>query len=145
MAQQNKTQPTDADVEAFLAAVEPAPRQADARAVCDLLAMLSDRPPKMWGPSIVGFGQYHYRYESGREGDAPCIGFSPRKAALTLYLMGIYADGGMAKEPLLAKLGKFTAGKGCLYIKRLSDVDLGVLEALAVRSLAHVRRTYPHS
>lgn len=145
MAQPNKTQPTQADVEAFLAAVEPEARRADARTACALLAKVSDRPPKMWGPSIVGFGQYHYRYESGREGDAPCIAFSPRKAALTFYLMGIYAGGGMAQEPLLAKLGKFTMGKGCLYIKRLSDIDLGVLEALAVRSLDYVRRTYPHS
>lgn len=145
MAQQNKTQPTQADVEAFLGDLQPASRQADARDLCALLAKVSDRRPKMWGPSIVGFGQYHYRYESGREGDAPCIGFSPRKAALTLYLMGIYADRGMASEPLLARLGRFTTGKGCLYIKRLSDVDLEVLEALAARSLAYVRRTYPHS
>ncbi|MES2341228.1 MAG: DUF1801 domain-containing protein [Pseudomonadota bacterium] len=138
MAQQNKTQPTQADVEAFLATVQPAQRQADARAICDLMARLSGHRPKMWGASIVGFGQYHYRYDSGREGDAPLVGFSPRKAALTLYV------GASWQAPaLMARLGKFTTGKGCLYLKRLSDVDLGALEAVVADSLARTTAAYP--
>lgn len=138
MAQQNKTQPTQADVEAFLATVQPAQRQADARAICDLMARVSGYRPKMWGASIVGFGQYHYRYDSGREGDAPLVGFSPRKAALTLYV------GASWQAPaLMARLGKFTTGKGCLYLKRLSDVDLGALEAVVADSLARTTAAYP--
>lgn len=138
MAQPNKTQPTQADVEAFLAAVQPASRQADARAICDLMAKVSGYRPTMWGASIVGFGQHHYRYDSGREGDAPLVGFSPRKAALTLYV------GASRQDPaLMARLGKFTTGKGCLYLKRLSDVDLGALEAVVADSLARTMAAYP--
>jgi hypothetical protein len=91
--------------------------------------------PKMWGPSIIGFGSCHYRYESGREGDMPLIGFSPRKAATVLYNLLGSSD----SAALLAKLGKHTTGKGCLYIKKLSDVDQKVLQALAVKSVAATR------
>ncbi|WP_421931738.1 DUF1801 domain-containing protein [Phenylobacterium sp.] len=138
MAQPNKTQPTQADVEAFLAAVEPAQRQADARAICELMARVSGHRPKMWGPSIVGFGQYHYRYDSGRQGDAPLVGFSPRKAALTLYVGASWQD-----PALMARLGKFTTGKGCLYLKRLASVDLGALEAVVADSLARTAAAHP--
>jgi hypothetical protein len=136
---QNKTQPTAADVEAFLAAIDPPARQADARAVAEIMQRVSGWPPRLWGPSIVGFGTYHYRYDSGREGDGPRIGFSPRKAALTLYIMGGFAR----QQDLMDRLGTHTTGKACLYLKRLSDVDLSVLEELVAESLAHMRRTYP--
>lgn len=128
----NKTQPTTADVEAFLAAIAPPARQAEARAVCEIMARVSGEPPKLWGPSIVGFGTYHYRYDSGREGDSLRIGFSPRKAALTLYIPG----GFPRYEDLMSRLGPHTTGKACLYLKRLSDIDLAVLEDLVTESLA---------
>jgi len=95
--------------------------------------------PKMWGPSIVGFGSKHYTYDTGREGDMPLIGFSPRKAATVLYNMTGFSD----FEGLLGKLGKYTTGKGCLYIKRLADVDQKVLEALVVKSVAATRARFP--
>jgi hypothetical protein len=94
--------------------------------------------PEMWGPSIIGFGTYHYTYESGREGDMPIIGFSPRKPAFVLY----NAMSGPDAEKLLAKLGKHTTGKGCLYIKKLADVDQEVLKELVVKSVAAVRERY---
>ena len=99
---------------------------------------LSGEPAAMWGPSIVGFGSYHYKYESGREGDACRIGFSPRAKELVLYGLGV------ARQPaLMERLGKHKTGKGCLYIKRLSDVDEGVLEELATEALAHMNEKYP--
>jgi hypothetical protein len=91
--------------------------------------------PKMWGPSIIGFGSYHYKYESGREGDQPLVGFSPRKPATVLYIMTGFRD----SETLLAKLGKHSTGKSCLYIKKLADVDQKALEALVVKSVAAMR------
>jgi hypothetical protein len=134
-----KTKATAADVDAFLAAVEPAQRQADARAVCAMMQRLSGQPPVMWGPSIVGFGSYDYRYASGHSGTAPRTGFSPRKAALTLYVMG-----GLSSQPKVAeRLGKVKTGKGCLYINRLADVDLAALEELISGSLRYMDRTYP--
>ena len=128
-AKANKTQPTAGSVEDFLAAVTPDGRRADATAVAALMTRLSGEPPRMWGPGIVGFGERHYKYESGREGSTLEIGFAPRKEALALYGMGVQ------DSPLLAGLGKFTTGKGCLYIKRLADIDVAVLEALIVRAL----------
>jgi hypothetical protein len=95
--------------------------------------------PKMWGPSIVGFGSYHYKYESGREGDTPLVGFSPRKAAAVLY--GV--TGSSDSDALLAKLGNHSTGKGCLYIKKLSDVDRKVLEAMVAKSVAAKRARHP--
>lgn len=139
MAQKpNKTQATDASVEAFLAASEPETRRADARAVCDLMARISGQPAKMWGPSIVGFGSYHYRYDSGREGEAPRVAFSPRKAALTLYIMSGHQD-----QALMARLGRYKTGKACLYLNRLSDVDQGTLEQVISGCLAYMAKTYP--
>lgn len=135
---ENKTQPTDASVGKFLDAVEPETKREDARQICALMERVSGYPPKMWGPAIVGFGQYHYKYESGREGDFLLTGFSPRKAALALYIMDGYQD----REEILSRLGKFTRGKSCLYVKRLTDIDLAVLEELIRDSLAYMRRTY---
>lgn len=125
-----KTVPTEARVEDFLSAV-PDPRRADAAALCELMTKATGVEPAMWGGSIVGFGTYHYVYASGREGDWPPVGFSPRKANLTVYL----GDGVARHADLLAKLGRHTTGKGCLYVKRLSDIDTAVLEDL-------VRATY---
>jgi hypothetical protein len=139
MMAENKTQATDASVEAFLARVEPEQRRGDARIILDLMTRISGEPAVMWGPSIIGFGRCRYRYDSGREGEMARIGFSPRKPSLVLYIVG----GFPRHDTLMAQLGTFTAGKSCLYIKKLSDVDMGVLEALIVESLDYMRVTYP--
>ena len=131
----NKTKPNKLSVAAFIDALTDQTRRADAKALVKLMQRATGEKPKMWGPSIIGFGSYHYRYDSGREGDMPLLGFSPRKAATVLYRMTVFND----SEALLAKLGKHTTGKGCLYIKRLADVDQRVLEALAVKSVAAIR------
>lgn len=134
-----KTRPTSADVDAFLAAVEPAQRREDAKAACALLERVSGYPPTMWGSSIVGFGSYHYRYESGREGDAPRVGFSPRKGSLVFYVM----DGFEGRDELVARLGKVKTGVSCLYVNRLADVDTGVLEEMVAASLRWMDQRYP--
>lgn len=126
-----KTKLTDASVEQFLDGVADEQRRADSKVLAALMKKVTRFEPKMWGDSIVGYGQYHYRGKSGREGDWPITGFSPRKQALTVYLM----SGLDYHEALLAKLGKFTRGKGCLYIKRLADVDTKVLEQIIAESL----------
>lgn len=130
---ENKTQATDASVEAFLATVKPDQRREDGQTVCAMMARITREPPTMWGPSIIGFGSVHYRYESGREGDMCRIGFSPRKAQLVFYL----APGLPERDALLAVLGKHSTGKGCLYVKTLADVDMAVLEALIAESWAY--------
>ena len=134
-----KTKQTDASVEAYLNAIEDAGRRDDCRAIAAVMRRVTRHEPKMWGTSIVGFGSYHYRYASGHEGDACLAGFSSRKAEISLYLM----PGLQAKETLLAALGKHKAGKGCVYVKRLSDIDVGVLERLIRESVAELRRRYP--
>jgi hypothetical protein len=126
--------PTEADVEEFLGAVPDATRRADAAVLARLMGEVTGEPPVLWGPSIVGFGRYHYRYASGREGDAPVAGFSPRKANLVLYLL----DGFEAHGELLGRLGRHSTGKSCLYVKRLADVDLEVLRELVERSVEAV-------
>lgn len=136
---ENKTKQRNTSVDAFVDAIPDAARRGDAKSLVKLMRTVSGEAPKMWGPSIIGFGSYHYVYESGREGDAPLIGFSPRKAATVLYLH--LALGEAEKE--LAKLGKHTMGKGCLYIKKLTDVDETVLERIIVRSVAAMRKKYP--
>lgn len=132
---ENKTKPTKMSAAEFLDSLPNQNQRADANALAKLMQKASGEKPAMWGPSIVGFGSYHYRYESGREGDMPVIAFSPRKAANVLY--GLIAFPGA--DALLAKLGKHTTGKGCLYIKKLADVDVKVLESLVVQSLAAKR------
>jgi hypothetical protein len=127
-----KTVPTSADVEAFIDAVPNEVRRADARELCELMRSVTGEPPVMWGPSIVGFGSYHYRYQSGRAGDAPLAAFSPRKANLVVYLVGGYED---RYPKLLDKLGPHKTGRACLYLKRLADVDLDVLRQLVERSM----------
>jgi Domain of unknown function (DU1801) len=137
---ENKTRPTGAAVDAFLDGVADPQRREDAKAVRALMERVSGEPAAMWGPSIVGFGSYHYKYESGREGDSCRIGFSPRAKELALYGLGVQRQGA-----LLETLGKHTTGKGCLYIKRLADVDGDVLERLVTEGLAHMRETYPET
>ena len=132
---ENKTKPTKLSVAAFIDTLTDPARRADAKALVKLMQSAAGEKPKMWGPSIIGFGSYHYKYESGREGDMPVIAFSPRKSATVLY--GMIGFGETAA--LLAKLGKHTTGKGCLYIKKLTDVDHHVLEALVIKSLAAQR------
>ena len=130
-----KTKPSEANVEAFLNAIEDEPKREDAFAVLELMRTITGEEPKMWGSAIVGFGNYRYKYASGREGDWMLTAFSPRKAALTLYLMGDFEE----RVPLLAKLGKHTGGKGCIYIKRLTDIDSAVLSELLRASVAYIR------
>jgi hypothetical protein len=133
LAPEPKTRATSDSVEEFLAAVADERRRRDALAVCALMAEVTGEPPRMWGASMVGFGQHHYRYASGHEGDTFLIGFAPRRTALTVYLM----DGFDGREELLARLGKHSTGKACLYIKRLDDVDVDVLRELVAASVAN--------
>ncbi|TFI57334.1 DUF1801 domain-containing protein [Sphingomonas parva] len=126
---ETKTKPTEASVDAFLAAVEKPVRRADALILKEMMERITGEPAVMWGPSIVGFGAYHYRYASGHEGDMCRIGFSPRAANLVLYVGGF-----PEYEPLLARLGKHKGSKACLYLNRLADVDLVVLEEIVRRS-----------
>lgn len=128
---ERKTRPTGASVDDFLAAA-PANRRDDARTLVRIMEEVTGEPPVMWGPSIVGFGAYRYTYESGRTGDWPVVGFSPRKASLVLYV-GRGFDG---VDDLLARLGRHEVSKGCLYVKRLSDLDAGVLRELITRGVA---------
>jgi hypothetical protein len=136
---ENKTKPTKVSVNAVIDALTDRTRRSDAKALVKLMQSAAGERPKMWGSSIIGFGSYHYRYDSGREGDMPLIGFAPRKAATVLYNMIGFSD----SAALLAKLGKHTTGKGCLYIKRLADVDQQVLAALIFKSVAAMRARYP--
>lgn len=132
MAGSPKTLPTGENPEAFIAAVPDEARREDARTLCRLLADWTGEPPAMWGTSIVGFGSYRYRYESGHEGTAALVGFSPRKANLVLYLVGGVED---RYPKLLERLGPHKRGKGCLYLKRLDDVDRDVLRELVERTV----------
>lgn len=129
---ENKTQPTRVSVAKFIETITDETRRTDAKTLVKMMQNASGEKPTMWGPAIVGFGSVHYKYDSGREGDMPIIGFSPRKAASVLY----GAIGFSGADALLAKLGKHSTGKGCLYIKKLSDVDRKVLEAMLGRALA---------
>ena len=131
MAAENKTQATDASVEKFIKTVTDKQKQADCRTIIDLMQTATKSPPKMWGSAIVGFGERHLKYDSGRELDWMVIGFSPRKANLTLYI-----PGGLDKQAdLLEKLGKHTTGMGCLYIKKLEDVNLPTLKKIIQHSV----------
>jgi hypothetical protein len=127
-----KTRPSDESAETFISAVPDEARREDARNLCGLLSEWTGEPPVMWGTSIVGFGHYRYRYDSGREGTAPLVGFSPRKSNLVVYLVGGVED---RYPKLLEQLGPHKRGKGCLYLKRLSDVDHEALRALVERTV----------
>jgi hypothetical protein len=134
-----KTKVNDASVLEFLHSVPDEKRRQDSLAVLALMQEVTGLEAKMWGPSIVGFGSYHYKYESGREGDMPLTGFSPRKQNLTLYIMGGFDN----YEQLMASLGKHSTGKSCLYIKRLSDVNIPTLKELVRQSVDHMIKTNP--
>lgn len=136
MAEQ-KTTPNDEDVDTFLARIADPQRRADANAICELMREATGEAPAMWGTSIVGFGKHRYVYDSGRSGDWFLVGFSPRKQNLTLYLGSLEGRAGA-----LERLGKHSTGKGCLYVKRLSEVDRGVLRELVDISVTEMRARY---
>lgn len=133
-----KTQPTRASVTKFLAGINDRQQRADAKKVAAMMRRATGKRAKMWGASIVGYGSYHYKYASGREGDFMVTGFSPRKQALTVYIM----PGFSSFKKLMEKLGKYQTGKSCLYIKCLSDIDEKVLEKLIAESVRHMREHY---
>jgi Domain of unknown function (DU1801) len=138
-----KTKATEVSVAEFIAAVPDARRRDEAMVIDALHRRITGLEPKMWGPSIIGYGSYDYKYNSGHEGTMARAGFSPRKAAMTLYLMGIYAEQQAEADALFARLGKHTIGKACLYIKRLDAVDLAVLERLVAISWQAMNERYP--
>ncbi|MDH3810211.1 MAG: DUF1801 domain-containing protein, partial [Gammaproteobacteria bacterium] len=135
---ENKTRATTASVTEFINAIEDRQKRADARKVAAIMRRVTGKRAKMWGPSIVGYGTYHYKYESGREGDFMIAGFSPRRQALTVYILAGFGR----FDTLMGKLGKYKTGKSCLYIKRLSDVDEKVLEKLIDGSVKYMRNNY---
>jgi hypothetical protein len=124
-------------VDDFIGAIPDEMRREDCRTLVEMMRVATHSEPKMWGPAIVGFGQYHYKYDSGREADWFLAGFSPRKSALTLYIMA----GFDRYDGIMARLGKYKTGKSCLYIKKLSDIDLDVLRELVNESVKHMSRT----
>jgi len=134
----NKTKATRASVTRFINSIEDKQKRADARKVAAMMRNATGKRAKMWGSSIVGYGTYHYKYASGREGDFMITGFSPRKQALTVYILAGFKQ----FDALMSKLGKFKTGKSCLYIKRLSDVDEKVLERLIAGSVEYMRKNY---
>ena len=133
-----KTKPTEVNPAAFIDKVQNDQRRRDGHELVSLMKKVTGKPAKMWGPSIVGFDQYHYKYASGHEGDMPITGFSPRKQSLVLYL-----GPGLEDKKLMAKLGKHKTGKGCLYINKLDDVDRTVLLELVTKSVEKMRKLYP--
>ncbi|MEE2566027.1 DUF1801 domain-containing protein [Hyphobacterium marinum] len=136
---ENKTQATGTPVADFIASVEPARRRDEAAQLVTLFEKTTGWTARMWGPSIIGFGQYHYKYDSGREGDSLATGFSPRKAKLVFYIMPGYSDYG----PILDRLGKHSLGKSCLYVNKLADIDLDVLAELIKAGVKDLGETYP--
>lgn len=134
-----KTKPTAKSIDGFLDAVPAERMRDDSYALIKLMQKITGSPPVLWGPTIVGFGKYHYKYASGHEGDACLAAFSPRKGNLVVYIMAAMDN----FDELLKKLGKHKATKGCLYIKKLEDIDMGVLEKLIVGSVRHVQKLYP--
>ncbi|MEP1097420.1 MAG: DUF1801 domain-containing protein [Cyclobacteriaceae bacterium] len=134
-----KTKPNDASVEQFIDSIESEVKRDDCRELLNLLSRITGEKPKMWGASIVGFGEYHYKYKSGREGDWFLSGFSPRKQNLTIYMMGGYGNGA---EQLLAQIGKHKRSVGCLYVKKLADIDIELLEKLLIMSVNKLKSTY---
>jgi len=135
-----KTKPTDVSPASFIDKVEHEQRRKDGHELAALMKKVTGKQAKMWGPSIVGFDQYHYKYASGHEGDMPITGFSPRKQSLVLYL-----GPGLEDKKLLSKLGKHKVGKGCLYINKLDDVDRDLLRELVTKSVEKMRKLYPSS
>lgn len=137
---EQKTKETDADVIEFIESVDNPKKRQDAYKLLELFEQTSSFPAKIWGSSIIGFGSYHYVYKTGHEGNAPLVGFSPRKAKISLY----FATGDDAREPLLEKLGKHTSGKACIYINKTEDIDLEVLQQLIRQSIDFLQELYPN-
>jgi len=136
---QNKTQKTEVSVNEYLMQIEDEEKRADCFRIRDMMERIVGAPAKMWGTSIVGFGDYHYKYDSGREGDFMRSGFAARKANIVLYIMAGFSE----YETLLEKMGKYKNGKSCLYIKRMSDIDESILEELVTKSVAYMAEKYP--
>ena len=135
----NKTTETANSIIDFVNTVENEIKRNDAFELIKLMHEQTGFEPKMWGPSIIGFGSYHYKYASGHEGDAPLVGFSPRKEAISLYLCPLFED----KEELLAKFGKHKAAKGCIYIKKIADIDIEILKKMILLSVKYLNELYP--
>lgn len=135
-----KTKENDSSVIEFIENVESLKKREDAYKLLDIFTEVTGYYAKMWGPSIIGFGSYHYKYESGHEGDAPLVGFSPRKAKISLY----FATGDKEREELLKDFGKYTSGKACVYINKVADIDVDVLKALINQSVKFLKETYPN-
>lgn len=133
-----KTKPEKNNPNDFIAAVEPEQKRSDAEKLMEIMKRITGEKPVMWGPSIIGFGSYHYKYDSGREGDWFLTGFSPRKANLSIYIMAGFSQ----YEELMTKLGKHKTGASCLYLKKLDDIDLDVLEDLIKQSLIYMKEKY---
>lgn len=139
MAYETKTKETDRSVTEFIEEIENPKKREDAYRLLDLFTETTGYPAKMWGPSIIGFGFYHYKYPTGHEGDSPLAAFSPRKAKISLY----FATGDVEREKLLQKLGKHTAGKGCVYVNKVADIDTEVLKELINQSIVFIKKLYP--
>lgn len=137
---ENKTKPTEVNPKDFVAAVESDKKRADAEVLLDFFSRVTGLQPKMWGPSLIGYGRYHYKYESGREGDMLMTGFSPRKANLVFYIMPGYRSDEMQDK--LSRLGKHKLGKSCLYVNKLADIDMDVLEEIVVDGVDYMRENY---
>lgn len=135
-----KTKETDASVIEFIESVDHPKKREDAYRLLDIFTEVSGYEAKMWGPSIIGFGHYHYKYQTGHEGDAPLVGFSPRKAKISLY----FSPGDREREQLLQQFGKHTTGKACVYINKLADVEEDILKALIQQSIVFLQKTYPN-
>lgn len=133
-----KTKPTVQSVTAFIESVENEQRRSDAKTLLATMKKITGKQPKMWGPTIIGFDTYHYRYESGREGDMLAVGFSPRKANMVLYVLGSLD----VNDPLLAKLGKYKRGSSCLYVNKLADVDEKVLNKIIEKSYKTTKKKW---
>lgn len=136
-----KTKESDSSVIEFIENIESPKKREDAYKLLAIFTETTGHEGKMWGPSIIGFGSYHYKYESGHEGDAPLVGFSPRKAKISLY----FAVGDTKREELLKEFGKHTAGKACVYINKAADIDLAVLKKLIHQSITFLKETYPNN
>lgn len=134
-----KTKVNDNSVIEFIESVDSAKKREDAYKLLDIFTETTGFEPKMWGPSIIGFGSYHYKYKTGHEGDAALVGFSPRKAKISLY----FAPGDPYREELLSKFGKHTTGVACVYINKVADIDIEIMKKLIKQSVAFIQETYP--
>ena len=134
-----KTKATNASVEAYINKIPDKQTQTDCRTISDIMKKVTKSEPKMWGPAIVGYGSYHYKYDSGHEGDAPLAGIASRANAITLYLP-LYFDN---REELLSKFGKYKTGKGCIYLQKIEDIDTSILARMVENSILYWQKKYP--